>query len=340
MSRSKSALAGILAIVLSTPAMAAGAAEQWLGQLSDPDRARRAVDALVEIGAPAIPDLSSVARRSDDIVARGWAIVALGRIPSTRAIGELEALSNDTAAPALVRTWAAAARIGRATTTDEILESAKLQGSLPALERPLQMQFEELVHAGRAASSVEELLRLAARLPKLKPVVVQTILAKGARPLVKVMTRAQDDTLRREAAGYLGALAQSKGPDTVAKAVVAAYAFRPDARAVPWSGGALYVPGIAWPKREATKLVESLIAWHVYCDVRGQVDLQRQIHNNIRSLSLAGVVGYQSPGWSEASTVQWLQIWSRHAGKSRVRTLLRRQKQAANPKYKAALRGR
>ena len=107
---------------------------------------------------------------------------------------------------------------------------------------------------------------------------------------------------------------------------------------MPWSGGALFLPGIQWQKRAGTDLVGELIAWHLWCDVRGRGNEQRQIHNNIRSLSLARAVGYQTPGWNDVGTIRWLQIWRHFAGRSAVSAMLREQGLDKSSKYADALR--
>ncbi len=325
----------VFTVLLALPALAWGQdLYAHLHDLSDAEKADRAVAALAKLGERAVPKLIDTAREGGDMTARGWAIVALGRIPTESADAGLRRLQEDGALPVLVRTWAAAARINRAADADELFALAGLQSSYPALERPLKLRFSELLNRGQGMDA-GQLLELSRRMPQLQPVISGPLLAGGAAPLVEVMARGKNDDLRRQAAAYLGSLAQSRGAGAVAEAVADAYAFDPDAREVPWSGGALFVPGIQWPKKPATRMVRDLIAWHVWCDVRGKTDNQKQIHNNIRSLSLAGVVGYRSPGWSDIDTEAWLRVWSNFEGKAAVRKLLRAQ--GAEKRYRELL---
>jgi acyl-CoA-binding protein len=295
-----------------------------LRDLSNSDKADGAVSGLVKIGASAVPKLIDTAREGGDMTARGWAIVALSRIPTDSAGRGLSDLQEDGNLPVLVRTWAAAGRINRAEDPNELFDLAKLQSTFPALDRPLKLRFTALVSSGKGMSA-GQLLELSQRMPQLAQMISGPLLAGGAAPLVDVMAHGANDNLRRQAAAYLGSLAQSKGVDEVADAVAEAYRFDGDAKDVPWSGGALFVPGIQWPKAAATRMVRDLVAWHVWCDVRGKSDNQKQIHNNIRSLSLAGVVGYQSPGWNDINTEAWLRVWAKFKGKAAVRKLLRQQ---------------
>ena len=76
-----------------------------------------------------------------------------------------------------------------------------------------------------------------------------------------------------------------------------------------------------------------MIAWHVWCDVKGKTAEQNQIHNNIRSLGLAGAAGYQSPGFQPANSVKWLEVWTKCVGKDEVKKLLAEQDLSDNEKY-------
>jgi hypothetical protein len=58
---------------------------------------------------------------------------------------------------------------------------------------------------------------------------------------------------------------------------------------------------------------------------------QTQIHNNIRSLGLARAAGYQSPGWQDVPTVEWLVVWGNAVGRDEVFEML--QDQGVESKY-------
>ena len=94
-------------------------------------------------------------------------------------------------------------------------------------------------------------------------------------------------------------------------AYIQAYRFRAGAKRVPWDRGALFIPSLRWTKSTGKQLVGGLIAWHLWAERHNKAALQKQIHNNIRSLSLARVVGYRSPGWKMISLDRWLVIWGK-----------------------------
>ena len=138
------------------------------------------------------------------------------------------------------------------------------------------------------------------------------------------------------AAGYLAGMAGQNSSD-IAEAVIAAYRFSKRAKDVPWAGGPLFVPGVRWSKKDARALAGNLLRWHLWADLYGKPDLQQQIHNNLRSLSLAQAAGYGSPGWGNATTQQWLTIWGQVIGKKAMRSLLA--EQGAVKQYKSVLSG-
>ena len=147
------------------------------------------------------------------------------------------------------------------------------------------------------------------------------------------MTTAKEQEVRRQATAYIGTLAQN-GDKTVGKAVADAYKFDPDAKAAPWSGGPLYVPGIQWNKDDATLLVDNLIAWHLWCDRNKKASEQQQIYNNLRSIGLSRVVGYQTP---QNTTVAWLMSWGKVVGREGIEKILKEQGVEDEAKYSSVL---
>ena len=172
--------------------------------------------------------------------------------------------------------------------------------------------------------ALEQLIDLSLKLPALRGSLSDPILQFGPEPLVGVMVSAKDNNVRRQAAAYLGTLFNS-GDKTVIDHVIAAYRFDTGAKDVAWNGGALFLPGIAWDQQNARELVGNLIRWHVWADIHGRSQEKVQIHNNIRSLSLAKAAGYQSPGFQEVDTAKWLQIWKNAVGADEVRRILTEQ---------------
>jgi len=308
---------------------------QLINKLNDAKTAKEAVVALVARGQEAVPQLSGEAIEGNNITRRGWAIVALSEIGGEKVDALLTKVHQDGKQPMLVRTWAAAGRVYMTKDAKGLMEKAQLVSEFPALGRPVGMRIVESLNAGGEASP-EQIVSVSIRIPKLQKALAPAIMALGKAKLINVMTSAKDQNVRRQAAGYLGALA-NQGDADVGKAVAEAYAFNADAKDVPWAGGPLWVPGIQWQKDDARALVGSLIRWHLWADRNGKKDEQNQIHNNIRSLTLARVAGYQSPGWQAASTERWLQVWANTVGKDEVRKILKEQGVEDNPKYASVI---
>lgn len=97
------------------------------------------------------------------------------------------------------------------------------------------------------------------------------------------------------------------------------------------------MPGIYWERADARALVRNLIAWHLWCDRKGQSAEQNQIHNNLRSLRLADAAGYQSPGFGVADTPTWLLTWGKALGRAEVEKLLKQQGVEDVAKYSSVL---
>ncbi|MCA9213069.1 MAG: DUF2330 domain-containing protein [Planctomycetales bacterium] len=317
-----------LLVGLSTWATTAEAAEVRIGDasnehliklLDDSHYASQAAKELTSRGQDALEILLATASNGNSLAHRGWAISCLGQIGGPQTDVALAKIYQDDTEEQLVRTWAAAARIASTDSAELLLERAHLVARFPATGRPLAKKLTSLLSSGQAVSAAA-LLEISLKVPQLQSALAEPIMETGADALVEVLTTSPNQEVRRQAAAYLGTLA-SQTPG-VADAINAAYAFDKDASMVPWADGPLFIPRLSWQQEKARTLVGSLIRWHVWCDVNDNAEGQQQIHNNLRSLYLAGAAGYQSPGFGDASTVQWLKTWSAVVGKAEIRTLL------------------
>jgi len=336
-----------LFLVVSASMVCATSGKAWasdidslIDQLGSNKTSAGAVTKLISLGEKAVPDLLDEAFDGTNSARRGWAIVCLGEIGGANVSRELEKIQKNPNHGMLVRTWAAAARIKMAKTFDDYVALAPLVGSFPALQRPLGMGIAAALADDKSPKDVGKLLQIAANNRQLQRVLTPAILAFGAKPLVKAMVTYKDQRVRRQAAAYLATVAQ-KGDDSVALEVMKAYTFNVQANAVPWDGGALFLPSLNWKKYKggfiARELVANLISWHVWCDVRKKSGIQKQIHNNLRSLNLARAAGYRSPGWSSAPTDKWLKIWGEANGKKALKDLLLKQGYGTYREYRHVL---
>jgi hypothetical protein len=266
--------------------------------------------------------LVEVARTDSELPRRGWAIAALAEIGGQDVDEYLLDLHADENQEMLVRTWAAAARVATTRTANGLIEKANLIDQFPALGRPIGLRLvEQMTSAGESADA-EKVLGVTLQLPQLQAALGPAIMAFGADKLADRMLHSQNSSVRMQAAGYLGSIANQGQAAEVAEVVTSTLKFDPAAVEVPWNGGALFIPGISWGKDDARNLVGSLIRWHLWCDLHGKADEQRQIHNNLQSLGLAAAAGYQPAG---ASTGQWLLAWGKAVGKAELTQLLKEQ---------------
>ena len=333
-------MAGWLAGMLYTdPAVFAAddVVEGLIDRLDNPQQSEAAVEALIALGDEAIPPLFDEAIDGHNIARRGWAIACLAEIGGDKVDRRLVAIQRDERQSKLVRSWAGAARVQLAKTSGDLAALAKSVPELPALGRPIGKRLAA-VFAGDNSASVNDLIRLGLDVPELQAALASPILAGGAESLVQAMVTGQG-AVRRQAAAYLATLAGQGETTRVATATVAAYRYQVAAISVPWRGGPLFVPSIAWPKKEARDLAESLVKWLLFSERSELVREKRQLHNNLRSLKLATAAGYVSPGFRQAGIDEWLTAWGRAFGRENVKELLEEQGVARDERYVRVLEG-
>jgi hypothetical protein len=302
-----------------------------IDDLEDAKKADDAKDALIKIGEPAVPHLLGEAIEGKSVIKRGWSIVCLGDIGGKEVEKRLTELYQDTKQPMLVRTWAAAAIVAQAKTSEELIKLAPLINTYPALGRPIGMRLLDALAAKSGGASPEEMINVTLTVPQLQQALAPAIMTLGADKLVDVMKTSKNVNVAQQAAGYLGSIG-GKDLDGVAKAVNAGYKFDPKAKTVPWTT-ALWVPGINWGKDHGRVLVGNLISWHLWCDLHDQKPQQQQIQNNIQGVGLAQQVGYQ-PMFGNITSDQWLTTWGQLVGRKEIRRMLEEQGVADKERFK------
>ena len=345
---------GILAgTAMANEPVATAQDNDLIAKLENSKTAKGAIESIVSLSKESednrekmIKDLLGVAKTDDSLTKRGWAIAALGAIGGQDVdeyLLDLHADTNlqtaDKSQQQVVRTWAAAARVANTRTVNGLIEKASLIQTFPALGRPIGIRIVEKMTSDSESADPEKVMAVTQKVPQLQTAVAPMIIAFGPEKLAGVMLTAKDQNVRRIAAGYMGSVAQQGGAADVAKVVNSQLAFESSAKAVPWSEGPLFVPGIQWSKEDATGLVANLIRWNLWCDINGKTQEQQQIHNNIRSLGLARAAGYQSPGWNNGNCVSWLQSWGKVVGKTGIEEILQEQNVLGGGKYDVALSG-
>lgn len=263
------------------------------------------------------------------ISVRGEAIVSLSQMNGTAADHALVRLTEQADTP-LVQTWAAAARVQRADSTEELLSLAPLLPEFPALSRPILLQLERLP---TGSFSVTDGLTMAAANAELQSVLLPMLQQQDGAAVMAAMLRHPTVDGRRMAAGLLANMAQ--GNPNVRQDILDGMAFLPGATAVPWAGGPLYIPGASWNPSEARALVRSLVSWHVFCTQNNATAELQQINNNLRSVGLLQMAGF--PRSMPADTHALLSVYGQHAGADALRTLLSEQGLTRQTPYQTIL---
>ncbi len=282
-----------------------------------------------------IQALVKLTNSGDEIAQKGWAIAALAKIGGQDVDEQLLDIHSNGANLAIVRTWAAAARVSMTQSVNGLIEKANLINQFPALGRPIGLRLVETMNAGQKSVELAKVIGLTVKVPQLTAGLAPAIMAFGPEAVAEVAAHGPDNNIRRTATGYLGALANQGQSQAVAELVTSELTFNPDAEAVPWKGGALFLPAIQWSKPEAQQLVGQLIRWYVWCDTRGDKDSQNQLYNNLRSIQLARAAGYQVA--APDNVTAWLENWGKVVGKEKIQKILQEQGLLDNKKYAAVL---
>lgn len=310
--------------VLNLPEDQAG----LVAAMEEKETAGAATEKLVAMGTEVVPTLRDVALHGEDIGARGWAITGLQQIPGPEAEKALLGIQEYGAAPELVRTWAAAARINRCGDLDCVMALAPLSQQYPALGRPIRLQVEA---KGDQLGDLASALKAVATNPTLAEALTPIILAGGPEPLAEVMFSHPENEPRRLAAGYMGTLGQDQ---RLHMDIAKLYAYTPGAETVLWEGGALYVPSLTWQKKEAQVLVGHLVSWHLYCDRTGLTAEKQQIYNNLQSINLHRPAGME---WPNQDTNALLVQYGKAAGRPALEKILAEHGVKDEDKYQGLL---
>ena len=309
--------------------------------LIDPNKVDFALRTIVARGNKAVADLISASSANNDLAIRGWAIVCLSQIGGKQVDNHLLRLHANFQEPALLRTWAAAARVQMAKSSADLLKLSGLVRQFPSLSLPIATKLQKLLAKKPNSVNLRQLLRITMTIPELHKSLSENILSRGPKPFVNVMISEKDVRVSREAAGFLVELSNQKYKKVAAR-VNAAFQFDPNITGIPWSNGQLVVPGLKWKQKDARKLVRSLISWHIWCeenlpnDRSTRFKLQRPLEAALKSSNLASAAGYRvNPGIRKAD--DWLLVWGRTVGKAEIEQMLQEQNLEAKLRYKKIL---
>ncbi len=319
-----------LVLGLRHPQAAQAEPNAWVRDLTVDEKREAAIQALVRMGPRAVPYLAEAAR-DGSIEQRGWAIVCLGRVGTKKSRGTLEVLLASSTP--LVSTWAAAALLDSSRTMDELVAEVPLVNRFPATLRTFEKRFVGLWPQDAGASSLDALLAKLQSNPALTARLAPVMASLGPGPLLDATLGSPNSGYRMMAARFLAATLQAPGGHR--DVVLARYAFDPQAKRVPWAGGALYVPGIRWEKEESVRLARHLLAWLLWSDLHSEPSELAKAANNLRVLWRP--LNWPAPGRND-SAISWLTAYQRAAGPSKLRSLLKEQNALRDERYSALVR--
>jgi hypothetical protein len=283
----------------------------------------------VEPGVDSVTQLRETALHGETLEAQGNAILALVALKDADATGALISIESQKRAPELVRTWAAAGAVQRANSLAELEALADLLSRHPALERPFRLSAMELMGT---SLDPEALLTFSVKSPALQTAFSQTLAQADVSAMMRVLFTHKDNAVRRLAAGYIA------NRDAAADSIVTRYRYSGSGSAVPWAGGALYVPALGWSRAQAKILLGHLTAWHLHCDRHGLTQEKQQVFNNLMSVGIWRQAGSRNRPVND--TVKLLKQYAGLVGVEKVAQLLQAQGVRHSPKYAGALEGR
>jgi hypothetical protein len=315
------ALAAVIGVAYASPAAARSDREiaQLLQRFSDDKEASHALDEVVGIGPPAVAQLRGLALEKQDVVKRGWAIAALAMIGGDEAARTLQEIGADPTEDPLVREWAAAGQINLAKDLDGLLLLRSTTQGRPALDRPFRRKLEGFINAIDERDT-DALIALSARDWQLQQALGPKIVEAPPSMLVKTLWTSPDNNIRRTTASYLATQATSDQGKEVARALLTAIRFDAAAEAVPWTGGALFIPTMTWPDGQARQFADELMRWMLWADGQRKPNEVRQVNNNLSSIHFSRQAGYGRNFGSDPR--RWVAAWRKVYGERATRALI------------------
>ncbi len=299
------ALAG--ALILASSSVAVGQPASSLSKQLAGEKGAGLADSMASKGDQSVAKLLAVARDTRHPVAQGRAIMALSEVGSTMAEAGLALVASSTKQSALVRTWAIAGRMQIAATTDDLFALEQNTRSFPATRRPWLKRFRVLL----SSSNADGIMSAVARVPELRGEMQELMRGLPAKKLLKVMLTSNNQQTRQSAASILG----TKKASTVAALVAKSLRFNKNAKSLPWNGGALFMPGIKWPSKNAKQVASHLLRWMIWSEKKNDTQGMRVAANNLMNASLAKAAGYKpASGRLGQSTVFWIGLWTKEFG--------------------------
>jgi len=306
----------LLIVLLSTSLIAVnavedkGPSEELLQLLSDKEKSQNLVEALSTGGSNAVPALASfVSDKTNDILARGRALICLKKIKNSKASPSLANLYNDKNEKDVLRLWAAASwlSVNPEKALDGILSNphqqtmvnlntrigrATIEQKKQILSNYINQQFSQIDY--NMFNALNNLIVKESR--------------NFAPALAKLCLKGSNNNVRRSAAAYLGSPQIKSDESLTIYLELLSYNNKKNANHSPWHGGALFVPGIQWGPKKGSNLSANLIHWMLWAESKNDNENIQQIRNNIAAVgNQMGIAGWNKV-WSMKGS-DWVLAW-------------------------------
>lgn len=299
-----------------------------LAVLGDPKTAEDALSKL--IANKDIRLLELEARSGRNTLSQGWAIVGLSEIGSPECLDALIEIENDDKQNKLIRCWAMGGLVQATNDYEGLIKLAEKAVTYPAITKPLAKRLL----ANSEGQSARDLIALSLKIPVLQGPLTEVILQTPISELTDVMMKDKEMNVAQMAAAYLATIGQQQ-PDEVANATIEALVCPAGTTEVSWKSGALWVPNIKWSKETGTALVTNLMDWGLWCIANSKSDLLGNVVNNLNSINLNRIVGYNIVYGNDMSA--WVTSTGKAIGKDNMQELLLKHNLIEDQKFAKAL---
>jgi len=176
--------------------------------------------------------------------------------------------------------------------------------------------------------TAEDLITLADRGGSLRDAIGPLIVSYPPEELIATLLTAENQNIRRSAAGYLASKPEEEHP-AVAQELAKQLAIDESAKSVPWGDGPLFLPSLNYTEDTSRALVTPLVEWHVWCGIRTSTTEQRKIDQALTGGTLLDSGGYTETRSRSGNTYDWLKVWASVHGNQRAKAMADKHRQLA-----------
>lgn len=172
---------------------------QWIQELNHPQKRQLAVKYLSS-EKKAISVLLKELKSSKDNTLRGWILVCLAKTKNSSIRNDLTKIYENLEEPETIRCFAIATSAQLSESVDDLFSFHLFFKNYPSVEKAVSLRLAEVISEQKDNLSTKKLIDISLKFPRLHYLLKPIILEKGERPLVSLMMKSLDYTIRWEAA--------------------------------------------------------------------------------------------------------------------------------------------